>query len=273
MEDNWNKHSLLEDENRINFKKKLLESRRKRNFSQQQFCKAIHIENRVTVSNHENINSTVLPDLSRFVQYCDYYEVKPDYLLGFDDEDRGTTSSISRALNLSNGTVETIRNSSTASYLIEELISSGYIDSIDTQINWLVMYKRLEDVILTAFTERFISILERIFSNYYSTTFPMDYSEENFAKYLLRNGLFSHVSLPEEFVDKYFLTEASNNLYHLHNDFDCLDNNKKYECLTEIIAMHSYDYFMCKPHIKQLKERMTGQLMSMLDDIVASKLD
>ena len=48
--------------------------------------------------------------------------------------------------------------------------------------------------------------------------------------------------------------------------------NKKYECLVEIIAVHLYDYFMRKPHIRQLKERMINQIITMIDVIVKTTL-
>ena len=186
------KHSLSDTHtnNFIEFKNRLSTSRKRIGMTQEKVCESINLGSRSTMSNFESKKMERLPSLDEFVNLCDLYNVDPNYLLGFDEVRNFTVKTCCDELKLDENAVITIMKNKMAPILVNELFSGNSYAEIEQYITWLNYYNKLRDVITTAFTSSFISRLELLFSRYYTSTFPLDYSENTFTRFLKSEEIF-----------------------------------------------------------------------------------
>lgn len=151
-----------------------------------------------------------------------------------------------------------------APILVNELFSGDSYAEIEQYVTWLNYYNKLRDVITTAFTSSFISRLELLFSRYYTSTFPLDYSENTFIRFLKSEEIFKKYKDIYEFMDKCFLTEARNNLTFSYPDFDNLNESEQHDAVLSIIALHSYAYLMSRVHFEDVEKRLMEQLTGVI---------
>lgn len=179
------KHSLSDTHtnNFIEFKNRLSKARKGIGMTQAKVCESINLSNRSTLSNFESKKMERLPSLDEFVDLCDLYNVDPNYLLGFDEVRNFTVKTCCDELKLDENAVITIMKNKMAPILVNELFSGDSYAEIEQYVTWLNYYNKLRDVITTAFTSSFISRLELLFSRYYTSTFPLDYSENTFIRF------------------------------------------------------------------------------------------
>ena len=260
------KHSLSDTHtnNFIEFKNRLSKSRKGIGMTQEKVCESINLSSRSTLSNFESKKMERLPSLNEFVDLCDLYNVDPNYLLGFDEVRNFTVKTCCDELKLNENAVITIMKNKMASILVNELFSGDSYAEIEQYITWLNYYNKLRDVITTAFTSSFISRLELLFSRYYTSTFPLDYSENTFIRFLKSEEIFKKYKDIYEFMDKCFLTEARNNLTFSYPDFDNLNEAEQHDAVLSIIALHSYAYLMSRVHFEDVERRLMEQLAGVI---------
>lgn len=224
---------------------------------------------RTSLSQYESDHCEKLPDLSLFTELCLVLNTEPNYLLGFSEEKSITTKAICETMHLSRKTIEKLIHNPMAAKMIDAIVSSDSLEMIDMQIKWLKYYnKDLKGLLTTAFKPKFKDTIEELFQKYYNTTFPADYSEENYIEFLKNKGLFRGYANSDEFIKYCLLPDAINNIYFSHPDFDTLDNNQKQDCIIEVIAMHSYSYLMWRPHMDGLDERLTAEIKRVLQKLI-----
>ncbi len=261
------------DENDIAaFKERLQQTRKQKNFIQDDFAEALHFSSRSSVGNWESKKNNILPSLMDFGLICKFLDVDPNYLLGVQEFDSSDDHAISQVLGLSHTNVRQLKNNKDSAEFIDYLLSSTALDELLKRIKQIYYYGMISEAQETTFTETALRKIQKAFDVFYRNVFPLDMNAERFFEYIKKEFVWHPDDRSiDDYIHSVITENEYNNILFENPNFDTKPDTEKLEILLYDVAQTSYNYMMSKPIVELAEQEITRVLSCIISGYITVK--
>ena len=254
-----------------NIKERLKSLRQSRGDTQVKVAEGIHVDtgtSRTTITTWENKSNQVLPDIRKFIDLCNYFEVDMDYILGRTNVKSYETKTVSEMLNISETVVNDLKHNLEYGKIIDSFLSDELLPEIVRRIHQLGNSFVLEDIITTTLKKDLIDKIHRLFDKYYYNAFPMDMSSQGFEEYLICKIPYTQKFNPQKYIQDNFFEDGKTFIYNKFDNYHKANAYEKYRMIISSIVDICYDYFMSTQVIALSKQRLYNTISTVFENII-----
>lgn len=253
---------------RKTIKKRLKDIRGKE--TQESFAKRIiGDDNRGRWANWESTspkNIGRLPQLEDFVLICENADVSADYLIGKEHINLNDTRLISNMLNLSENSIDLLRENRSINTLLDFLLTSSQMQDLLEKIDKIWLHNCTTEACESLFTKPIIEKADKIFLQYKERTGIWDTTYDEYSK-MLSDAFFN---------DKLFNTcseELQNYMHNIHPNFKNINKSEQYQLKINELAALRFAFHLKKEQYEILKYQIAQDFRLVIDSYIELRTD